>query len=118
MLVKTSLFLLFLYLGTEVYAGLVKRDTADDIENKLNDMLGGNDNPLDELKEGKICLVDSNCLEPLQHCNRENPLNPHCQFVTWVYVAAGLVAAFLLLAIFGSCLCCSCCCLKSLCRKK
>jgi hypothetical protein len=33
------------------------------------------------VQEGGACLLDSQCLEPLQFCNRENPLNMHCQFV-------------------------------------
>ncbi len=30
--------------------------------------------------------MDSQCLEPLQFCNRENPLNMHCQFVVRFFV--------------------------------
>lgn len=106
------------FLAAVTLAGLVKRDTIDDIEDSFNNVLGGNDNPLDDLKEGGMCVVDSNCLEPLQYCNRENPLNPHCQYVVWVWVGLGTVAGLLLLTLLGSCLCCSCCCLSGLCRKK
>jgi len=90
-----------------VFAGLVKRDTVDDIEESLSNMLP---------QEG--CLMDSQCIEHIQYCNRENPLNMHCQFVVWVWVGLGVAVGVLLLAIFGSCLCCSCCFLSSLCRKK
>eukprot|EP00088_Acartia_fossae_P008484 TRINITY_DN1404_c0_g1_i1.p1 TRINITY_DN1404_c0_g1~~TRINITY_DN1404_c0_g1_i1.p1 ORF type:complete len:116 (-),score=30.50 TRINITY_DN1404_c0_g1_i1:1410-1757(-) len=110
--------LLLPLLAAIAYAGLVKRDTVDDIEDSINGLINGNDNPLDDLKEGGACLLDSNCLEPLQFCNRENPLNPHCQYVVWVWVGLGVAAALLLLTIFGSCLCCSCCCMHGLCRKK
>lgn len=112
-----SLALLSLLSGAAL-AGLVKRDTAADIENSLKNVFGSNDNPLEDLQEGGACLLDSQCVEPIQFCNRENPLNMHCQFVVWVWVGVGVAAGLLLLSVCASCLCCSCCCLHSLCRKK
>ncbi|XP_023336169.1 uncharacterized protein LOC111707318 [Eurytemora carolleeae] len=100
-------------------AGLVKRDTADDIQESLGNMFNSNKNPsLDDFQEGGLCITDSQCVEHLQFCNRENPLNMHCQYVVWVWVGVGVLGAVLLLTVLGSCFCCSCCCLSSLCRKK
>ena len=31
--------------------------------------------------QGGWCIQDSDCIQPIQECNRSNPLKMHCEFV-------------------------------------
>lgn len=136
---KTALGLAsFCLITAIVTAGLVKRDTADDIKESLGNFGDSIQSEVDKLQNGgvmeeinKHCLQNSQCLEPFQYCNMEinkekltdfasiTDINVfRCTFHIWVYVAAAVVVALLVLLLCASCACCPCCCLYSLCRKK
>jgi hypothetical protein len=53
-------------------SGLVKRDTAADIENSLKNVFGSNDNPLEDLQVGAHCAGAKHCKE-----------NPTYVFLSW-----------------------------------
>lgn len=133
---KTALGLAsFCLITAIVTAGLVKRDTTDDIQETLGNIGNSIQSEVDNLQNGgvmeemnKHCVQDSNCLEPFQYCDTDvskktlkeltNVNVFRCTFNLWVYVAAAVVVALLFLLLCASCACCPCCCLYSLCRKK
>lgn len=116
-------------------AGLVKRDTADDLQETLGNFGESIQSEVNNLQNGgvleeinKRCVRDSSCMEPFQFCDNDitkksftdlKEVNGfRCTFHVWVYVALGVFCVVLLLVLCASCACCPCCCLYSICRKK
>eukprot|EP00092_Neocalanus_flemingeri_P063360 GFUD01076638.1.p2 GENE.GFUD01076638.1~~GFUD01076638.1.p2 ORF type:complete len:126 (+),score=14.19 GFUD01076638.1:58-435(+) len=111
---------LLLLLVTFAMAGLVKRDTIDDIGDSIGNALGlNNKGIMDELEDldidkTKYCIQDNGCLEPLQYCNKGTfKLYGTCTFVVWFWVGAASLVGIFFFSCITSILCCFCSC----CRK-
>jgi len=105
-------------------AGLVKRDTLSDsltdIGDSLKDAVGLNNDKgimgdIEDIDKEKYCALDSNCIEPIQYCNKGTlGLAGTCDFVIWFWIACAAVLALIFCSCITSILCCCC---SSLCRK-
>jgi len=107
-------------------SGRVRRDTFDDIGDafkeagdSVKDAVGLNDdNMMDTIKDydkDKYCAMDSNCMEPVQFCNKATyKVYGTCDFVLWFWIACAGVIALMFCSCITSILCCCC---SSLCRK-
>jgi len=124
---KGSLFVFFLigFAGLSI-AGLVKRDTFSDIGDALKDAgdsvkdavgLNNDKSVIGDIEfdKDKYCALDSNCMEPIQYCNKSTyKVYGTCDFVIWFWVACAGVIALMFCSCITSILCCCC---SSLCRK-
>lgn len=107
-------------------AGRVKRDTLTDIGDVFKDAgdsmkeaVGLDDKGvMDEIADfdkDKYCALDSNCVEPIQYCNKSTlKIYGTCDFVLWFWIACAGVIALMFCSCITSILCCCC---SSLCRK-
>lgn len=107
-------------------AGRVKRDTLTDIGDVFKDAgdsmkeaVGLDDKGvMDEIADfdkDKYCALDSNCVEPIQYCNKSIlKIYGTCDFVLWFWIACAGVIALMFCSCITSILCCCC---SSLCRK-
>jgi len=107
--------------------GLVKRDTFSDLGDALaeagdsvKDAVGLNNDKgimdkVDDMDKDKYCAVNSQCIEPIQFCNKSTlKMFGTCEFVLWFWIACAGVIALMFCSCITSILCCCC---SSLCRK-